>query len=676
MFAPPVKAPKTKTASQTAPTRAPQLLQHRFGSPVEGLSNQAMLQQRSQSAESLAAHKSGEPSQQEAEQVLGTGPGAAPSVSWDFSKIPVVAPYRVGQTGTPSSFVQPKLAIGQVNDPLEHEADHVADQVLHMPAPEVSVGPAPPQIDRIGSPPSVSTGNPHVQRCAGSCDNGKTEYLQTKRAGTTQALAPPIVHEVLRSPGRPLDSETRAFMEPRFGRDFSQVRLHTDQRAGQSALAINASAYTAGHHLVFGPNQYSPTASSSRRVIAHELVHFVQQRFAVNSPVLRRQPESTPVNTSERVQYHGHEGDDLGVKLVELADNGIRNSAFYKDAIRTSGPVEKRYVYRNPYALARLADILDLPSFDQCVALLDPDARGKVLAGMERIKKKYGLAEVSEDGAQWTENELAIVDRNFSKMKQEQDMLRGLRLIRKKEISTEKRRGKKFTIKGRTTGGSTIELTQSGLRDPYTILHEAGHLIQQKQPLVAMEALRASKTFTNMESARQKLNDATKEARKVTNTNPAFAMSLNHMADAVQALIDSPQDSVQDNRDRLSLAEGQADVDRINEHSKPWLDAHDRLKEYASAVEQWATEKQEIQRAPGDIEKSFVDIVKKYKLDTRAFAPFTDYVAHSWPDMPQEFLVQCYATWRANPGYMRSNAPKLFEWFESGGHLGISKPTK
>ena len=74
--------------------------------------------------------------------------------------------------------------------------------------------------------------------------------------------------------------------------------------------------------------------------------------------------------------------------------------------------------------------------------------------------------------------------------------------------------------------------------------------------------------------------------------------------------------------------------------------------------------------------KSFVDIVKKYKLNTRDFAPFTDYVAHSWPEMPQEFLVQCYATWRANPDYMRRNAPKLFEWFESGGHLGISKPTK
>lgn len=71
-----------------------------------------------------------------------------------------------------------------------------------------------------------------------------------------------------------------------------------------------------------------------------------------------------------------------------------------------------------------------------------------------------------------------------------------------------------------------------------------------------------------------------------------------------------------------------------------------------------------------------MDIVKKNKLDTRDFAPFTDYVAHSWPDMPQEFLVQCYATWRSNPDYLRSRAPKLYEWFKRDGHLGKKEPTK
>ncbi|MGB9632210.1 MAG: DUF4157 domain-containing protein [Chloroflexaceae bacterium] len=88
---------------------------------------------------------------------------------------------------------------------------------------------------------------------------------------------PPIVHEVLRSPGQPLDAETRAFMEPRFGHDFSRVRVHTDARAAESARAVNALAYTVGRDVVFGAGQYAPGASAGRRLLAHELAHVVQQ---------------------------------------------------------------------------------------------------------------------------------------------------------------------------------------------------------------------------------------------------------------------------------------------------------------------------------------------------------------------------------------------------------------
>ena len=141
-----------------------------------------------------------------------------------------------------------------------------------------------------------------------------------------------------------------------------------------------------------------------------------------------------------------------------------------------------------------------------------------------------------------------------------------------------------------------------------------------------MEALRASTTFTNLAAAGQKYNDAVKEAKKATDGNPGFANSLNEMMNAITALNDSPQAKIQDNKDRLNMAEAQAGVDRANEHSKSWLEAHDRLKEYANAVEQWVTQKEEIERAPDDIEKSFINIVKKNRLNRRDFAPFTDYV--------------------------------------------------
>jgi hypothetical protein len=82
---------------------------------------------------------------------------------------------------------------------------------------------------------------------------------------------------VLALSGQPLDTETRSFMEPRFGRDFSHVRVHSDIRAAESARAVNALAYTIGSHVVFGPGQYAPQTVRGRRLLAHEMVHTLQQ---------------------------------------------------------------------------------------------------------------------------------------------------------------------------------------------------------------------------------------------------------------------------------------------------------------------------------------------------------------------------------------------------------------
>src|SRR2546425_5290586 len=88
---------------------------------------------------------------------------------------------------------------------------------------------------------------------------------------------PPIVYDVLSSPGQPLDAGTRAFMEPRFRQDFSQVRVHTDAKAAESARAVNALAYTIGRDVVFGAGQYAPGTDEGRKLLAHELTHVVQQ---------------------------------------------------------------------------------------------------------------------------------------------------------------------------------------------------------------------------------------------------------------------------------------------------------------------------------------------------------------------------------------------------------------
>jgi hypothetical protein len=104
--------------------------------------------------------------------------------------------------------------------------------------------------------------------------------LQRKQAhgrDVRQGIVPSIVHDVLSSSGQPLDATTRAVMEPRFGHDFSQVRIHTDTQAAESARAVNALAYTVGRNVVFGARQYAPTTSEGRKLIAHELAHVLQQ---------------------------------------------------------------------------------------------------------------------------------------------------------------------------------------------------------------------------------------------------------------------------------------------------------------------------------------------------------------------------------------------------------------
>jgi Domain of unknown function (DUF4157) len=94
------------------------------------------------------------------------------------------------------------------------------------------------------------------------------------------AVAPPIVHHVLRSPGRPLDAGTRARFEPRFAHDFSAVRIHADSSAAESARAVAAKAYTVGSHVVFGEGRYAPHTAPGQTLLAHELVHVVQQAHA------------------------------------------------------------------------------------------------------------------------------------------------------------------------------------------------------------------------------------------------------------------------------------------------------------------------------------------------------------------------------------------------------------
>ncbi len=115
---------------------------------------------------------------------------------------------------------------------------------------------------------------------AGSADLG----LSTLGLRQT-SLAPPIVREVLGSPGVPLDHATRRLMEPRLGYDFSRVRVHTGTTAARSATSVDARAFVVGRHVVFGEGQYAPESAAGKALLAHELAHVAQQRREIEAGV-------------------------------------------------------------------------------------------------------------------------------------------------------------------------------------------------------------------------------------------------------------------------------------------------------------------------------------------------------------------------------------------------------
>ncbi|HWK89970.1 MAG TPA: DUF4157 domain-containing protein [Longimicrobium sp.] len=98
------------------------------------------------------------------------------------------------------------------------------------------------------------------------------------------AVAPPIVHDVLRGTGRPLDAAARADLEPRFGHSFADVRVHAEGRAAESARAVGAHAYTVGRSIVFGAGRYAPGTPAGRALLAHELAHTLQQQRGAAPP--------------------------------------------------------------------------------------------------------------------------------------------------------------------------------------------------------------------------------------------------------------------------------------------------------------------------------------------------------------------------------------------------------
>jgi peptidoglycan/xylan/chitin deacetylase (PgdA/CDA1 family) len=136
----------------------------------------------------------------------------------------------------------------------------------------------------------------------------------------------PIVHEVLQSPGQPLDPDTRAFFEPRFRHDFSQVRVHTDAKATASAQAVNAVAYTVGRDVVFRTGHYAPGTAAGQRLLGHELMHVAQQSL-IATPARELGMQSDPDERRAEQAVAALKWGELRARYGEVASDMTSNSA-------------------------------------------------------------------------------------------------------------------------------------------------------------------------------------------------------------------------------------------------------------------------------------------------------------------------------------------------------------
>jgi Domain of unknown function (DUF4157) len=464
--------------------------------------------------------------------------------------------------------VQAKLAIGAPEDPLEKEADEVADKVMRMP---------------------IGCGAPAIARA-----DGLEGALRRKPAGPT-ATASAMFAAALRrrSGGAPLSTETRGFFEPRFARDFGHVRLHDGASSGALAREINARAFTHRSDIYFAPGQYDPTSAGGRRLLAHELTHVLQQRADIatvqrkplpNDPLkYDRRPRTVTAPANPITLAEAKQQIDDAIALGELSAGAVSGAQ--------PGSVEEimlYYILANTGGEERWGTQVDLIApigfkpkgtgvapVGKVAVLIDKAGRGEAILVSKgapvtpklaatpqeaeaKLKSLYGIGGVEDGTAKWSLEQLNLMLGAFARVPPADIVaLKGVILVRVERFpmdpkdpnrETEGEFGSKQEVNDTTvTNRATLTLATSVFPPTptnfvggqgteasdayYKILHEVGHAV-------------ASKTY----------RDATHVSHKAVATTNALADKQNE----ANALARSAYGVYEPAYDQLKVLEGEA----------------------------------------------------------------------------------------------------------------------
>jgi len=197
---------------------------------------------------------------------------------------PQTSKYKAPEKTSPKGKVQPKLKVSTPGDAYEREADAMAEHVMRK---NENSGIIARSLQQQGNFEKSKRNNTTIRRKL-SDDGGVTVAPDMASRLTTD-----------RENGMPLSDDTRSFMEHAFSRDFSRVRIHTDQQAASMSRDIHAKAFTYGEDIYFNQGQFSPETPEGKNLLAHELTHVVQQEEDTASPDVARAVELRPPGKGE-----------------------------------------------------------------------------------------------------------------------------------------------------------------------------------------------------------------------------------------------------------------------------------------------------------------------------------------------------------------------------------------
>ncbi|MDL1963337.1 MAG: DUF4157 domain-containing protein [Deltaproteobacteria bacterium] len=275
-----------------------------------------------------------------------------------------------------SNAIQTKLNVSSPNDKYEQEADRVAEQVICT---------------------SETAMHPHAEQ------EGQEVILRTNAGfGQISEVRTKLEARInnSRSSGQPLPASTRTFFEPRFGHDFSRVRVHTDSNSAEAAGTMNALAFTVGRDITFGSGEYAPGTVEGRRLLAHELTHVIQTNNVTNTDSYNKNL------VIHRKENDNNDSEKAGNKEESPIPGAVKEAAkeFANDIIISMG---ETIIAKHPYGKALLITSKLSHAFADGVAKEIINARKKYDTALESYLSEHGRRNLDdytpEEQAVWKE---------------------------------------------------------------------------------------------------------------------------------------------------------------------------------------------------------------------------------------------------------------------------------